>query len=179
MFKDTTSFKLISLLEEMSIKNTILNRFKFIYKLMIYKFKQQIRLKILKPNLIDLLKEYFKEYFYLNNIIKSKNLNTSLKNQNMYTNIIGSNYDVIITFISSDIRYSLYISYDSKSDIFKCYIDSTNKNFNITEKNIQSKDIKNIVCEILNIFNDNISSILTELYHYNIENLKNIYKEDN
>ena len=33
MFKDTTSFKLISLLEEMSIKNTILNKFKFIYKL--------------------------------------------------------------------------------------------------------------------------------------------------
>lgn len=179
MFKDTTSFKLISLLEEMYIKNTILNKFKFIYKLTVYEFKQQVRLKILKPNLIDLLKEYFKEYFYLNNIIKSKNLNTLLKNQTMYTNIIGSNYDVIITFISSEIRYSLYISYDSESDIFKCYIDSNNKNFNITEKNIQSKDIKNIVYEVLNIFNDNISNILTELYHYTIKNLKNIYKEDN
>lgn len=175
MFKTTRSFELVSILENILVKNRIKNTFLFIYKSTIYFLSQKINLKFTKSNkkLLNLLKKYFKEYFYLYTIISSKNLKSLLKGHNMIYTMTGFNLDVIITLTFPESSCRLYISYNLTTDDFQCHIIIYDKNFNIDENTMKTKEIKNIVSEyLLQIICESISMFLIGLFKNTIERTK-------
>ncbi len=172
MFKNTNSYKLVSTIEKILIKNRFRNTILSIYQLSIYHFKQVLRLKIFLSNekILDIYKEYFKEYFYLYTIIKSKNLNSLLKDQNLFYTITGFNLDAIIT-IKDLVR--LYISYDLSTDDFQCHAIIDNKNFNIDNNNLKIKEIRNVCILLLKSIFAIIEHLLTELFINTVDECRN------
>ena len=90
----------------------------------------------------------------------------------IYT-MTGFNLDVIITLTFPESSCRLYISYNLTTDDFQCHIIIYDKNFNIDENTMKTKEIKNIVSEyLLQIICESISMFLIGLFKNTIERTK-------
>ena len=167
MFKDTTSFKLVSLIDKIKIQRKYGSI--FLYLLYFIKFALSINLNIYRTNSnrkkIKLFLNLFKERFYLENIIKSYNMNRySNLNYTMVNDILVTD----ITYIKSTIQFHIeYNIIDEDCSIF--VITDTRKGINITEDNLSFKLYYDIFISALKMISEEVQLILNVLIYTTIK----------
>lgn len=135
-FKETLSYKLVSLLDEAKIKRKYINILLFIINF--YKFKISKK-SLIKHNLsynekIELFIELFKERFYLEQLVRTNFIQAKSKVQ--YT----LNNNILLSEISYDkIRFN--IEYTISQDKYCIYITANKISFNASEENLKIKSI--------------------------------------
>lgn len=167
MFKDTTSFKLVSLIDKIKIQRKYGSI--FLYLLYFIKFTLSINLNIYRTSSnnkkIKLFLNLFKERFYLENIIKSYNMNRySNLNYTMVNDILVAD----ITYIKSTIQFHIeYNIIDEDCSIF--VITDTRKGINITEDNLSFKLYYDIFISALKLISEEVQLILNVLIYTTIK----------
>ena len=179
MFKNTKAFELITLLEQMLIKNRLKNSLLFIIKFEIHNFimKRFVIRKGLSPEKkMNLFKELFKEYFDIYN---------KLETENIKTNVGHMTYDLSNNKIDCIISYNtliFYILYDLSTDYFTLHIKTGSRGVNIDERNLQMDYINNIAYDSLMILFTDIMTKLLNIFVHNTKINKDMYskrEEDN
>lgn len=158
-FKETNSYQLVTLIEELEIKRKYMNIFKYLINFK--KWKRLINKKIKRNNhlqeKIKLIIDLYKERFYLEQLKHSYNISyISTINYNIINNIIISEiiYDTVIIRIEygiTDEDYSIYI------------LNKNNKGININEKSLNIKENYDICITALKVLNKEISIISLDL----------------
>lgn len=179
MFKDTQGFKIITILEEMLVKNKIKNIILFKFHYYKYKFINEIfklKKKINPKNKMDLFKEYFKEYFYLYNVLTLKNITES--SSTMTYSTINTKIDCII-FTKGKQPLKFYITYDMITDYFTLFLYCKDgKGINIDERNLESDYIDDIAYDILVILYNIIMDMMLDLFTYHFILVTNINRKE-
>lgn len=164
MFKNTTSYKIVTILEKMNITNSKLRKLIYLIQSMlkynIYALSTDMTLKSTnKP--IEFFKELFKEYFYIYKIIKDHNIES-------YSNFI---YHMVNNNIIGEIHYDnigIFIDFNIITDDICIYIDTSKlrkgtKGFNLTEKNLEIFEISDTVYDLLNLFMEDVCLMMSKL----------------
>lgn len=165
MFKNTKSFELITLIEQIRIKNRIKNSLLFILKFETYNFimsKIKLRRKMNPKEQIELYKDIFKQFFDIYNKSISENIDT--KTSHMTYTTFNNKIDCIISY--SDLDIVLYITYDLSTDYFTLFIKIGDRGVNIDERNLQIEYIRDMSRDVLDIlFTDAMTKLLAMYVH--------------
>lgn len=158
IFKNTLSYKLISLLDEFKVKRKYRNM--IILSFYLFRFMILTKIKInrkLSPNKkIDLFFKLVKERIYLENMVQDYKIDGSSK--------IG--YTIIKNILLAEISYGrvrFNIEYGITDDKYTIYITVLNKCFNANEENLKIKSIYDSFDKALELLLSDIGLIFSEL----------------
>lgn len=174
MFKNTKAFELITLLEQMLIKDRIKNSLLFMIKYELHNFVMKrfvIRKKISPKKKMNLFKEFFKEYFDIYNKMETENIEFNVGH--MTYNLFNNKIDCIISYDS----LLFYILYDLSTDYFTLHIKTGTKGVNIDERNLQIDYINDIAYDGLRILFSDIMTKLLSIFVHNAKINKDIYSK--
>lgn len=159
--KDTVSYKLISLLDEMKIKEKYMNILLFIINFLKFKISKKILLKrkISNNDKIELFIELFKERFYLDQLIKDTDIKT---NSNIQYELNNNILLVEVDYYTNKIRIN--IEYTISQNKYCIFIYTINKNFNINENNLNIKSILEVFETIINILFDECIYLIDKIF---------------
>lgn len=159
-FKKTKSYLIISLLDKIKIKKDYTKIFSLIieYNKFMLNNKIQIKYKLSSDKKIKLFIKLFEERFYLEQIVRDKNIKSnSCINYTINNNIIYANI-IYTSKIQIDVEYTL------NSQDYSIYITINEKSFNVIEKNLKNINLYNYFNIILNFLYDDITIILTNIF---------------
>lgn len=168
-YENTKSYELITLLDKSRIN--IKNKYKYLYlfklKYMIYEFKINRKIKKLNnKEKIELFIQLFKEYLYLQDIIKDNNIDAKSEfEEYMINNIIIGN----IYYSINNPVLCVKIEYNIEDGNYCIYLDTSKYNinttgFNITEQNLKNEEKCKVFNLILNIFFNDILYIMISIF---------------
>lgn len=168
--KDTMSYKLISLLDEMKIKEKYMNILLFIISFLKFKISKKILLKrkISNNDKIKLFIELFKERFYLEQLIKNTDIKT---NSNIQYELNNNILLVEVDYYTNKIRIN--IEYTISQNKYCIFIYTINKNFNINENNLNIKSILEVFETIINILFDECIYLIDKIFKMYLNEVMN------
>lgn len=172
-FKDTKSFKFVTLLEELEIEHKYLNIFKYFIKFI--KFNKIEKIKVKKSTSIqdklDYIADLFKERYYLE----------QLKGQYDIKKTSGMNNNTINNIIVSEISYDtirIYVEYglmDDKYSIFVLRL-SDNKGVNLTKNDLNNELNYSICINTINILHYEIRLMLGDILLDTVDRMRRVRK---
>lgn len=177
MFNDTKSFELITLIEQIPIKNRIKNSLLFILKFETYNFimsKIKLRKKMMPKEQIELYKDIFKQFFDIYNKFVSEGID--IETSHMTYTTFNNKIDCIISY--SDLDIVLYITYDLSTDYFTLFIKINDKGVNIDERNLQIEYIRNMSRDVLDVLFTDAMTKLLAIYVHSVKMVTANGKED-
>lgn len=172
-FKQTFSYEIISIIDEMVVRHKFINYFKYWIKLRIYEFKNKRKIKSKEIDKVQLLKEFFKERFYLEQL-----------NENNWTlgNPSTLQYSIINNIIICNITYgptlSAHIEYGPKDGSFSVFVHTTgNRGVIISESTINTEFNYNLCIDLLNIMNYDVCIIFGNIMNNTILKVRKVKKD--
>lgn len=171
-FKQTLSYKLVTLLEELEIKHKYINI--FIYWIQLLKFDLSNKRKINKSdNKIELLFTLFKERFYLEHLRDKYNIGSDSK---LVYNIINN---IIVCEISYGVNINIHIECGILDDEFSIYVlnQSDHKGVNLTKDNLKLEMYHGICINTLHMMHNETCLILGNLISDAIEKMRKVKKD--
>lgn len=158
IFKNTISYKMISLLDEFKVERKYINA--IIFSFYLFKFitltKINIKRKLSPSKKIDLFFKLIKERIYLQNIVQAYNIDGCGK--------IG--YTIINNILLAEISYGrvrFNIEYGMSDDRYTIYITVIDKCFNANEENLKVESIYDTFNTVLDLLLTDIILIFTKL----------------
>lgn len=172
-FKDTMSYKFVTLLEKMEIEHKYLNFIVYLFKLFKFNYIEQIKIKR-KTSIqdkLDYMVELFKDRYYLEQLKGQYDIKkTSAMNNNIINNIILSEiaYDTI----------KIYIEYGLVNGDYSIFIlrNSDNKGINLTKNDLNNELNYSIFIKALDILHYEIMLILGDLLLDTVDRMRRVRK---
>jgi hypothetical protein len=160
VFKETTSYKLISLLDEFKYKKKYINI--LLITIILYKFQISrfilTKRRVSNNKKIELFFELVKERLYLEKLVETHGIDT--------TSRIG--YSIIKNILLAEINYNsirFNIEYTISDNEYTIYITVNGRCFNATDENLNIEPIYKTFNDVLYLLFMDIIYILNEIFN--------------